>query len=41
MTQITGYYVISSKIATNIMDSVHEPDRDSLRESSCGTDRKK
>ena len=40
MIQITGYYVISSKMATNIMDSAHESERNSLQESSSGTDRK-
>ena len=36
MTQITGYYIISSKMTTNIMDSTREAERDSLRESSSG-----
>ena len=36
MTQITGYYIISNKMATNIMDSACEAERDSLRESSSG-----
>ena len=31
----TGYYVVSSKMATNI---AHEHERDSLQESSSGTD---